>query len=95
MIDKSKSNSVPFLYVPVCISIFYIAGNFFPAARSHWLLRGRLTFNNETLSRQNLRAGNILKSITSESNSAHVETAVTSRFNEFQASKFPVIQQIT
>ena len=39
-------------------------------ARSHWLLRGHMTSNNETVSRQNLWAGNIAKSMTSEGNSA-------------------------
>ena len=39
-------------------------------AHSHWLLRGHMTSNNETVSRQNLWAGNIAKSMTSEGNSA-------------------------
>ena len=44
---------------------------FFPnSARSHWLLWGQVTYNNETVSRQNLLAGNIAKSMTSEDNSA-------------------------
>ena len=38
---------------------------FFPS----WLLRRHMTFNNETVSRQNLRAGNIAKSMTSKGNS--------------------------
>ena len=33
----------------------YTAGNFFlNSAHSHWLLRGHMTSNNETVSRQNL-----------------------------------------
>ena len=40
------------------------------SARSHWLLRGHMTSNNETVSCQNLWAGNIAKSITSEGSSA-------------------------
>ena len=43
----------------------YTAGNFFPnSARSHWLLRSHMISNNETVSRQNLWAGNIVKSMT-------------------------------
>ena len=39
----------------------YIAGNF-PTALFHYLLRGHnMTSNNKTVSRQNLRAGNIAK----------------------------------
>jgi len=37
---------------------------------SHWLLRGHMTSNNETVSRQRLWAGNVAKSMTSEGNSA-------------------------
>ena len=48
-----------------------MAGNFSPTA---WaligLLRGHMTSNNETVSRQNLSAGNLAKSMTSEANSA-------------------------
>ena len=40
--------------------------------RSHWLLRGHMTSNNETVSRQNVWAGNIAKSMTSEGNSARL-----------------------
>ena len=36
----------------------YIAGNVFPTARA---LRGHMTYNNETVSRQNLSADNIVK----------------------------------
>ena len=39
-------------------------------ARSHWFLRDHMTSNNETVSRQNLWAGNIAKSMTSQGNSA-------------------------
>ena len=36
----------------------------------NWLLRGHMTSNNETVSRQNLSAGNLAKSMTSKANSA-------------------------
>ena len=39
-------------------------------ARSHWLLRGHMTSNNETVSRQSFWAGKIEKSMTSEGNRA-------------------------
>ena len=66
---------------------------------SHWLLRGHVTSKNETLSRQNLWAGNIAAiCMTSEGNNSALlpvhcwaTTAVTARFNEFPASKFPAI----
>ena len=38
------------------------------SARSHLLLSGHMTSNNETVSRQNLCTGNIAKSMTSEGN---------------------------
>ena len=44
-----------------------MAGNVFPTG--HGLLRRHMTFNNETVSHQNLRAGNIAKSMTSKGNS--------------------------
>ena len=37
----------------------YIAGNVFPIARSGWLLRGHMTSNNETVSRQNHSGGDL------------------------------------
>ena len=43
--------------------------------RSHWLLRGHMTSNNETVSRQNLWAGKIEKSMTSEGNRASLGTS--------------------
>ena len=46
------------------------------SAGSHWLLRGHMTSNNETVSRQNLWAGNVAKSMTSESNSARLPANV-------------------
>ena len=47
------------------------AGNVFPAlAHSHWSLQHHMTSNNETVSCQNLWAGNIAKSKTSKGNSA-------------------------
>ena len=43
--------------------VLYRALGIFPnSARSHWLLRGYITSNNETVSRQNLWASNIEKS---------------------------------
>ena len=49
---------------------------FFPNnVRSHWLLQGHMTYNNETVSRHNLWAGKIEKSITSEGNSASLATS--------------------
>ena len=42
--------------------------------RSHWLLRGHMTSNNETVSRQNLLEGKIEKSMTSEGSSASLGT---------------------
>ena len=54
-----------------------VAGNFFPnSARSHWSIRGHMTSNNETFSRQNLWAGNVAKSMTSEGNSARLPAKV-------------------
>ena len=51
------------------MSYCHIAGIFFAnSARSHWLSRGHMTSKSETVSRQNLLACNIVKSITSESN---------------------------
>ena len=53
---------------------------FFPySARSHWLLRGHMTSNNETVSRQKLWAGNIAKSMTSERHSALLPSNVDRR----------------
>ena len=46
-------------------------------ARFHWLLRGHTTSNNETVSRQNLWAGNIAKSMASEGNSAQLLRMLT------------------
>ena len=53
---------------------------FFPkSARSHWLLQGHITSNNETVSRQNLCAGHIARSVTSEGNSALLPANVDRR----------------
>ena len=49
------------------------------SARSHWLLRGHMTSNNETVSRQNLWASNIAKCMTSEGNSALLPANVDQR----------------
>ena len=51
------------------MSYCHIAGIFFAnSARSHWLSWGHMTSKSETVSRQNLLAGNIVKSMTTESN---------------------------
>ena len=74
---------VKFMFHVLCINIWllFLAWNFFPnRARSHWLLWGHLTSNNEsTVSRQNLWAGNVAKSLTSEGNSALLPTNVYPR----------------
>ena len=46
---------------------------------SHWLLRGHITSNNKTVSRQNLSAGNLAKSITPRANSALLPVNVNQR----------------
>ena len=46
------------------------------SACSRWLLQGHMTSNNETISHQNLGAGNIAKSVMSEGNSALLPTNV-------------------
>ena len=46
------------------------------SACSRWLLQGHMTSNNETVSHQNLWAGNIAKSMMSEGNSALLPTNV-------------------
>ena len=54
----------------------YIAGNFFPTLHDligHFKV---MTSNNKTVSCQNLRVGNIAKSMTSEGNSALIPTNV-------------------
>ena len=55
----------------------YIAGNVLPTARA--LIRGHMTSNNKTVSRRNLWAGNIAKSMTSEGNSALLPANVDRR----------------
>ena len=56
-----------------------------------------MTSNDETVSRQNLSAGNIAKCMTSEGNGALLPANVerqppfTASFNEFPTSKFPAI----
>ena len=49
------------------------------SVRSHWLLRGHMTSNNKTVSRQNLSAGNVAKSMKSEGNSALLPADVDRR----------------
>ena len=71
-----RENRKPPWQLPRCFFSYnnqfcYIAGSFFAnSTRSHWLLRGHMTSNNETVSRRNIWAGNIAKSMTSECNSA-------------------------
>ena len=51
--------------------LFFVWLKFFSQQRAlNWLLRGHMISNNETVSCQNLWAGNIAKSMTSEGNSA-------------------------
>ena len=60
--------------------IWLYSWNFFPnSARSHWLLWVHLTSSNETVSRQNLWAGNVAKSMSSEGNSALLPAIVNRR----------------
>ena len=49
------------------------------SACSHWFLRGHTTSNNETVSRQNLWAGNIAKSVTLEGNNVLLPANVDRR----------------
>ena len=58
----------------------------------HWLLGGHMTSNNESVSHQNIWAGNIAKSMMSE---CWPTTVVAMGFNEFLASKFSAIKQMT
>ena len=52
------------------VSTMYNSWKFFPnSAHSHWLLRGHMTSNNETVFPQNFGVGNIAKSVTSKGNS--------------------------
>ena len=51
------------------IYLLYSWKFFSNSACSHWLLRGHMTSNIKTISRQKLRAGNIAKSMTSQGNS--------------------------
>ena len=50
------------------VVLSYSWNSFANSARSHWLSRGHMTSKSETVSRQNLLAGNIVKSMTTESN---------------------------
>ena len=69
-----------YLYRQVQInSIVIQLAIFCKSALSHRLLLCHMTSNNETFSRQNLRAGNIAKSMTSEGNSALLPTNVDRR----------------
>ena len=49
------------------------------SVHSHWLLRGHMTSTNKTVSCQNLGAGNIARSMTSEGNSALLPANVDRR----------------
>ena len=77
------------LQVPIKTREKYLSGKycwllyswkFFPSSACfHWLLRGHMTSNNETVSRHNLWAGNIAKSMTSEGKSALLPANVDAR----------------
>ena len=69
--------------MPILCYLLY-SWKFFPnSARSHWLLRGHMTAdtisNNETVSRQNIWAGNTAKSMTPESKSAPLPANIDQR----------------
>ena len=79
------------------ITLLLYSWKFFPnSARSHWVLRGHMTSNNETVSRQNLWAGNITKTMTSEGKSALLPASVDRRpplqrgLMNFQLQNFPL-----
>ena len=53
------TNYIPLEYEQL---LLLYSWKFLPSsAHSHWLLQGHMTFNNETVSHQNLWAGNIAK----------------------------------
>ena len=60
---------------------YYFAGNFFPLSLVIW---GHITSNNETVSRQNLWASSIAKSMTSEANSALLPGLMNFQLQNFQ-----------
>ena len=69
---QATAGSRPFLWLlfPSALFLSY-SWKFFPnIAHSHWVLRGHMTSNNETVSRQNLWAENSTKCMTSQDNSA-------------------------
>ena len=68
--------SVPFV-VSWCILLY--SWNFFNSARSHWVTSRSRTSSNETVSRQNLAACNIAKSMRSEGNSGLLPANVDRR----------------
>ena len=84
------------IYTSISCMVLLFCWKFLPnSTYSHWLLQGHMISNNETVSGKNLWAGNIAKSMTPEGNSTLLPvnvdptTAVTVRFYEFPASKFP------
>ena len=64
VIERHKHYDLTSRYVVLS----YSWNSFANSARSHWLSRGHMTSKSETVSRQNLLAGNIVKSMTTESN---------------------------
>ena len=65
VIERHKHYDLTSRYVVLSYSWNIFFAN---SARSHWLPRGHMTSKNETVSRQNLLVGNIVKSMTSENN---------------------------
>ena len=78
---QTQTNS--FVYKSIC----YVVGYFVPTARSHWLLRGHMIFNNETVFCQNLLTGNIANSMTSVGNSALLPANLPLQRGKFPASQ--------
>ena len=64
VIERHKQYDLTSRYVVLS----YSWNSFANSACSHWLSRGHMTSKSETVSRQNLLAGNIVKSMTTESN---------------------------
>ena len=59
------------MYIHIQYQDLLYSWKFLPdSTHSHWFFRGHMTSNNEIVSPQNLWAGNIAKSMTSEGNSA-------------------------
>ena len=85
--------------ISININLCYIAGNFFPTARSHWLLRGHMSSKNETVSRQNLWAGNIAKNLWRHTVTEHCYSRMLTdhrRYSEvYWISSFKIFSYIT